>query len=62
MAQKNSDKEKRYVITPKGIAALAMLQCGLIQNIDDPRFGGFWALFTSDMTRLGYISDGENGK
>ena len=44
-----------HVITPKGIATLAMLRTGLIQSTNDPRFEGFWQLFESDMERLGYI-------
>lgn len=48
------ESEEKYVITPKGIATLAMLRTGLIQSMNDPR-EGFWQLFESDMERLGYI-------
>ena len=51
----SKESEERYVITPKGIATLAMLRTGLIQNTDDPRFEGFWQLFESDMEKLGYV-------
>ena len=49
------ESEEQSVITPKGIATLAMLRTGLIQSTNDPRFEGFWQLFESDMERLGYI-------
>lgn len=49
--------EKHYIITPKGIAVLSMLQTGLIQSSDDQRFEGFWTLFTNDMKRLGYLTE-----
>ena len=55
-------EEAKYMIAPKGIAVLAMLQCGLIQSMDDPRFEGFWTLFEGDMMRLGYIADREGSK
>lgn len=60
--KKTNNEEERYVIAPKGIAILAMLQCGLIQSMDDPRFEGFWTLFEGDMMRHGYIADVEGGK
>ena len=50
----NNDEEM-YRITPKGIALVSMLQCGLVDNIDDPRLEGFWALFEAGMRKHGYI-------
>lgn len=57
MAKKQ--EEEKYVITPKGIAVLAMMQSGLIVHSDDPRFEGFWRMFEEDMKRLGYIVEDE---
>ena len=49
------ESEEKYVITPKGIATLAMLRTGLIQSTNDPRFEGFWQLFEMAMERPGEI-------
>lgn len=38
------ESEEKYVITPKGIATLAMLRTGLIQSTNDPRFEGVLAV------------------
>lgn len=54
------DDDARYVTTAKGIAVLAMLQCGLIQSMDDPRFEGFWRIFEQDMLKAGYIVEGDD--
>lgn len=35
------DDEEMYRLTPKGIAILSLLQCGLINSMDDPRANGF---------------------
>ena len=54
------ESEEKYVITPKGIATLAMLRTGLIQSMNDPRFEGFRQLLESDMVRLGsYVYEQE---
>ena len=58
----NENEEERYVATPKGIALLAMLQCGLIQSIDDPRVDGFWCVFEQRMIRAGYTVPDEDGE
>lgn len=44
-----------YTITPKGIASLALAQCGLITNSNDPRVDGFWTIFEASMRMCGYI-------
>lgn len=49
------EEEEAFVITPKGIAALAMLNTGLIYSLDDPLFDTFWDNFERDMIRLGYV-------
>ena len=54
-----NDDEERYVITPKGIACLSLLQCGLVTDINDPRIEGFWALFENGMRTGGYVKEEE---
>ena len=51
----SEDDNTLYQITPKGIAIVSMLRCGLIDNIDDPRVEGFWMLFEDGMRKGGYI-------
>ena len=50
-----NEDEVMYQITPKGIAAVCMLHSGLITDMNDPRFEGFWRMFSEDMERCGYI-------
>lgn len=52
--------DARFVLSPKGIAILSMLQCGLVTTSADPRIDGFWTLFEQDMHRLGYFEDKNN--
>lgn len=52
----DEDSEERYVITPKGIANICMLQCGLIRDLNDSRFEGFWRMFEEDMKKCGYVN------
>lgn len=47
--------EEKYRLTPKGIAVLAMIQTGLIEDMDDPRIEGFWSIFEAIMTRNGWV-------
>lgn len=49
------ENEERYVIAPKGIATLALLECGLVDSISDPRINGFWCIFEQGMMKGGYI-------
>ncbi len=58
MKRKDEDNE-RYALTPKGLANVAMLQTGLIGNLDDPRFEGFWSIFVAGMNEHGYIKPAE---
>ncbi len=58
MKRKDEDNE-RYALTPKGLANVAMLQTGLIDNLDDPRFEGFWSIFVASMNEHGYIKPAE---
>lgn len=51
--------EEKYVITPKGIAVLALMECGLIDSTDDPRINGFWRCFDQEMMKAGYVATGE---
>ena len=50
-------KEETYRITPKGIATLAMMQTGLVEDMDDPRIDGFWTIFEAIMTENGYVKE-----
>lgn len=47
--------EEVFVLAPKGIASLALMQSGLVATSEDPRIDGFWSLFVSDMKRFGYL-------
>ena len=49
------DREPRYTLTPKGIAALCLISAGMAENIDDPAIDIFWKMFTNDMERFGYV-------
>ena len=49
------DDNVKYQITPKGIAALSLMRCGLVSGLDDPRIEGFWTLFEDGMKKSGYI-------
>ncbi len=57
MAKSKELKEDAFRITPKGIAAIAMIQCGLIQSLGDPRLKGFWTIFSNGMQAHGFISE-----
>lgn len=49
--------ENVYKITPKGIATLALLQTGLVNEMDDPRIEGFWTIFKAVMQRHDYVKE-----
>lgn len=55
----DNEQEETYVLTPKGIATLSLLQCGLVTDIDDPRIEGFWTLFENGMRNHDYIKEEE---
>lgn len=57
MEKTTRDNEARYRLTPKGIAGIALMESGLIQNTDDPRFEEFWKLFVADMEKFGYATN-----
>ncbi len=47
-------EEEMFGLTPKGIALVAMMETGLVEDMDDPRIEGFWHIFFSLMERNGY--------
>lgn len=55
----NSGNKEEYRLTPKGIAVIAMLQTGLVSDMDDPRIDGFWTIFEASMKRHGYVEEDE---
>ena len=57
--KRKDENNERYALTPKGLANVAMLQTGLIDNLDDPRFEGFWSIFVAGMNEHGYIKPSE---
>lgn len=46
-----------YQLTPKGCATLALLQCGLIDDISDPMIDSFFDKFYAIMKTNGYIEE-----
>lgn len=50
-------EEDSYELTPKGCAIAALMDAGLIQNIDATAAGTFWTEFTVLMQRYGYIQE-----
>lgn len=55
----DSGSKEEYRLTPKGIAVIAMLQTGLVSDMDDPRIDGFWTIFKASMKGHGYIEEYE---
>ena len=55
----DSESKEEYRLTPKGIAVIAMLQTGLVSDMDDPRIDGFWTIFETIMRRNGYVEEDE---
>lgn len=55
------DDNDRYELTPKGLALLAMMQTGLVEDMDDPRIDGFWTIFSVLMDRHGYVEELKDG-
>lgn len=55
----DSGSKEEYRLTPKGIAVIAMLQTGLVSDMDDPRIDGFWTIFEAVMKRNGYVEEDE---
>lgn len=44
-----------YNISPKQLAALALIQTGMVGDLEDPRVDGFWELFRRSLDDCGYI-------
>lgn len=55
----DSGSKEEYRLTPKGIAVIAMLQTGLVSDMDDPRIDGFWTIFEIIMRGNGYVEEDE---
>lgn len=53
----DDDENTVYRLTPKGIACIDLINAGLMESINDPRFNDFWTMFDNDMHRLGYIEE-----
>lgn len=51
------EEEETYKLAPKGCAVLALLDCGLIADIDDARIDGFWTIFEKLMEDNDYIKE-----
>lgn len=54
---KQNDNEERYVITPKGIAVLALIKAGVYANMTESQFEMFWEEFETSMEECGYIRE-----
>lgn len=59
ISNEDNEEEERYMLTPKGIAILSLLQCGLVNDMNDQRVEGFWMLFENGMRKSGYIQEEE---
>ncbi len=51
------DDDVVYQVPPKGLATLALLDAGLIDDFDDHRIDLFWDLFEKDMQTHGYVQE-----
>lgn len=52
---KKKNKKEEYVITPKGIALLALIKAGAFANMTNSQFDMFWEDFEASMKQCGYI-------
>lgn len=59
---KDKDNEEKYVVTPKGLFALALTRLNLVENVTDWRTDAAWAVFETMMKEQGYIVDEDDGK
>lgn len=48
-------EEERYVITPKGLAWLALSEVGAFDHMSEGQFNAFWILFENGMKKANYI-------
>ena len=53
----SKDKEEFWRITPKGIACLALVDAGLVDDIMDNRIDDFWDIFVEGMMMHGYMKE-----
>lgn len=53
----DDDDDEVYVVTPKGLATLALLDASLVDDFDDHRIDLFWDLFEKDMQAHGYVQE-----
>lgn len=58
------DDNVRYKITPKGLAWLAMMRAGILNdwNVEGKMFEEFWADFEAGMTEAGYVTEEKEEK
>lgn len=56
----DDDEDTTYLLTVKGIISIAMIESGILDNIDDPRINGFYTLFENYMRKAGYVHDPED--
>lgn len=54
--------EKNYVLTPKGLFALALTRTNLVEDKDDWRVDAAWTVFEIMMKEHGYVEDVDDGK
>ena len=50
------EEDEELMLSPKGIASLALQQVNLVNDCEDPRIDGFWTLFETMMRKNGYVS------
>ncbi len=50
----NEFKQLEYFITPFSLAVTSLLNCGLIENINDPKALEFWNDFVNQLGKCGY--------
>ena len=41
-------------LSPKGIVALNLMHCGMIEDLNDPKIQLFWYSFNEDLKTFGY--------
>ena len=51
-------EEETYVLTPKGCAISGLMAAGLIQSSNETAVDIFWAEFSEQMKKFGYVSEG----
>lgn len=55
------ENEEKYVIAPKGIFSLALVDTHLVEDIFDWRIDAAWRIFELMMKERGYIVDEYDG-